>query len=410
MKRTIVVVFLTFVMVGALIFAACAAPAPSAPKTPAPPVAPAPPAKPPIKIGGIYTLTGSDALSGQQMTTALKLAFEQSNYEVAGRKIELIIEDDSSKTEVAIDKLKKLVLNDKIDLLLGPVNSGEKFPTAQYMDQAKLPQILDSPAPLGLAQFKWTFWSYGSEPMLPSAIGRYAYEQMGVKKINALAGDFVPGHGFLGAFIAAFTKRGGQVVTEQYPPAFQTTDFASYFTKFQDADAVVAWFPGAEGSVFLNQYEEFGIRKRMPLIAAFHGNFVSPTQLKNLPPKIADAMIGEKTATMFTSLINTDASKQFVAAFKAKNNYTPAEGESSAYTGARVAYEALKATNGDTTPEKLRQAILAVDFQAPEGRIRFNPATGCALKSVYIVKIDKINGVYEWVPVQTYENVPVEGF
>jgi branched-chain amino acid transport system substrate-binding protein len=341
MKGLIWVSF-TIVLIVALTFGACSTPAPvPTPTTPSSPVTPAQPAKPPIRIGGLYTLTGSDAISGKSLSSGAILAFEQANYEVAGRKIEFIMEDDAAKTEVAVDKLKKLVLNDKIDLLIGPAQSGEKFPVAQYMDQSKLPHILDTPAPLGLAQFKWTFWSNGSEPMMPSTMGRYAYEEMGIKKVNAMAGDFVPGHGFLGAFLTAFKKRGGQVVTEQYTPAFQTNDFASYFTKFQDADAVVAWYPGNEGAVFLTQYEDFGIRKRMPFIAAFYGSFFSLTQLRVLPAKIIDGMLGDKCAAMFTSLISTDNSKKFVADFRAKYNYDPGEGEADAYTGAKVAYEAF---------------------------------------------------------------------
>jgi branched-chain amino acid transport system substrate-binding protein len=232
---------------------------------------------------------------------------------------------------------------------------------------------------------------------------------MGVKKINVITGDWVSGRTFLGSFVRAFTKQGGQVVSEQYPP-ITATDFASYFTNFKDADAVVGWFPGASGATFLAQYNEFGIRKKMPLIAAFYGNFFERDVLKSLAPAVAEASLGEMTGTLYTSLIDSPGNKPFIEAFRAKFAREPGVSEAQAFTGAKVAIEALKATGGDTTPDKLRQAILAVDIQAPEGRIRFDKEKAIAIRNVYIVKIDKVNGEFTFVPVFTYENVPLEGF
>jgi branched-chain amino acid transport system substrate-binding protein len=405
--KRLFLICLTLILVITFVVVGCTAPAP-APK-PAPAPAPAPVAQPPIKIGMIYGLTGPNAVTGQQVVNSVKLLFQQRNYEVAGRKIELVIEDDAYKPEVGVDKARKLVENDKVAVILGPTSTGIKMSTGGYMDKAGIPQVIDSPCPLAMAQLKWSIWAGGSEPMSSSSMGKYAFEQMNVKTINTITGDWVAGRGFMGAFTKTYTNLGGKIVSEQYPP-FDATDFASYFTNFKDADAVVSWFSGSPAITFLSQYEQFGVRKRMPLMAAFHGGFFAPYVLKALPPAVVDAMIGEKCAALYSDLLNNDANKQFVAAYKAAYNSTPGDTEALSYVAAQTVYEALKATNGDTTPAKLKDAILAVDFQSPLGRQRFEKGTVCAMENVNIMKIDKKDGVYDLVPIYTYENVPKEGY
>ena len=76
----------------------------------------------------------------------------------------------------------------------------------------------------------------------------------------------------------------------------------------------------------------------------------------------------------------------------------------------QIALRALEATGGDTTPEKLSQALIAADFEAPQDRVRFDPETNCAIRSVYIAKVDKVEGEFAWVPVYTYKDVPPRGY
>jgi hypothetical protein len=72
--------------------------------------------------------------------------------------------------------------------------------------------------------------------------------------------------------------------------------------------------------------------------------------------------------------------------------------------------EALKKAGGDTSPEKLGQAILATDLEVPEGRIRFDKETRCAFRDIYIAKVDKRAGKHILIPVHTYKSVPPRGY
>jgi ABC-type branched-subunit amino acid transport system substrate-binding protein len=72
--------------------------------------------------------------------------------------------------------------------------------------------------------------------------------------------------------------------------------------------------------------------------------------------------------------------------------------------------EALKATGGDTSPEKLRQALLSVKFESPFGPVSFDPKTGVRNMDMHISKVVKQDGEYLWQPIHTYKDVPALGY
>lgn len=410
MKKLLLTSFM-ILLVSALILSGCAkpAPAPAPAPVPAPKPAPAPAPAAPIKIGIMYPLAGPAASVGEMMVAATKFGFEEAGYQVAGRKIEIIIEDEGGQAEVALDKARKLVEHDKVDMIIGPLVKVSSLAVAPYVSKMGVPLIYTSPLPLETAtKYDWLFLAGGSLRQMVSPMGLYAYDKLGFRKVTALATDIADGHEFVDVFRDAIKARGGQVVQEQYPP-FNCQDFAPYLTNLKDADAALTWFQGGDAIRFLIQYHEFGIRKRMPLQPAYFGGFVQLFLLRRLPPPVADAMIGEYTQTVYTSLFETDVSKRFAENWKNKFGYLPDDVHATPYLGVEVALRALKATGGDATPEKLRQAILSLDFESLEGHVRFDPQTRCAIRDAFICRIDKINGQYSMVPVYTYKDIPPSG-
>ena len=411
MKKGLFLIPLLIVLATGLLFGGCGAPAPSPAPTPTPSSAPAPaPSQlPPIKIGVLFPTTGPVSFAGVLMVEGAKFAFEQAGNEVAGRKIEVIVDDSGGVPEMALDKARKQVEHDQVSMIIGPMQGGEEMAVASYMTKMGVPLIVSNPCNWQVTKMEWGFMSGGSEPQQTSPMGRYAYDDMGLKTITVVHPDYAPGYGYLNPFMDTFKARGGEVVQVQKSP-WPCQDYAPFLASLKDADAVVAWMPGADAMTFLNQLHEFGIRQRMPLVAAYHGNFVSPTILGKLRPEAAEATIGELAPTLYTPLLETDVNKRFVKAFRDKYGRTPGEEQEGAYVGGLVALKALEATGGDTTPEKLRQAILNLKFEAPEGPVRFDQKTGCAIKDLHIIRIDKRDGEYVWVPIHTYEAVPPEGY
>jgi branched-chain amino acid transport system substrate-binding protein len=407
MKRILLVLVLVITVAGMLI-PGCAAPAPSQVPSPAPAPKPTTPSVP-IKIGLIFPMTGSFAETSAKMVTGFKFAFEQVNNEVAGRKVEILVEDTAAAPDKAIDKARKLVESDKVDLIIGPHSSSEKLAVAPVLTKMKMPNIFAVPTPKVVTQYEWTFLAGGIDNTVPSAMATYAYDKLGYKKITALAPDRADGHSFLDVYKAAFTKRGGEIIQEQFPP-FNCKDFGPYFTVIKDADACAAWFTGTDASLFLTQYQNFGIRKRMPLTAIYFGSFFQPFIFRGLPPDVGNAMVGEYCSTHWSPYIDTDFNKRYVESFKSKYGYILEETETSYYIAAQIALAALTATKGDTTPEKLGAAIMGVNLETPRGPLRFDQKTRIPSANIYIVRVEKKDGDFIMNPVYTYKDFPPEGY
>jgi branched-chain amino acid transport system substrate-binding protein len=330
-----------------------------------------------IKIGHIRPISGVMAMTSQRMLDAFDFAFEQVNYQVAGYDIEIIVGDSKADPATAVEVARKMVESDGVAMIVGPTQGGEQMAVAGYANDVGIPILFTNPAPMPTTTpgFPFCVLGGGSEPQISSAMGVWCYDEAGYMDVDILTSDFAPGHGFLGAFKAAFESKGGTVVQEIYAP-YPTADFSPYLTTLEDADAVISWTDGEQAIKLLSQYFELSVDERMPIAAAFHGSFFAPFILRALPPDASEALVGGVTPTPYTPLI---------------------------------IIRALTATDGDTTPEALRDALVAVTFDGPAGEIKFDPATRALIADIYICEIAKQDGAFVWNPVFTYEDVPAVG-
>ncbi len=363
-----------------------------------------------IKIGQVLPLTGNMAMTASLMVKSFDYAFEQVGYQVAGKKIQIITGDSKASPETAIDVARKMVENDKVAVINGAITVGENMGLAGYMNQAGIPQVVNAQlAVQTIPNNKWVIGAGGTPMQDPSAMATYVYDQLGYRTADVFTYDDAAGHAFLNAFIATFKNKGGQIVQETYTPN-PCPDYASYLTVLKPADALATYTSGPNAITFLTQYYQMGIDKKVPLISAYHGSFLGPQVLNVLPPAIADATVGVVVPTPYTPALDTPFNKQWVPAIQAKVGMYPDDSCSGPYQSAKVIIEALKATNGDTTPEKLRQALLAVNVEGPEGNISFDPQTQVAFKNIYICKVTKQDKGYVWgPPIFTYKAVPAKG-
>lgn len=364
-----------------------------------------------IKIGHIRPRSGPLAVASAEMIKGFNFALEQAGYQVAGKKIEVIEGDSKGDAATAVDVARKMVERDGVAMIVGPTQGGEQMAVASYCEQVGIPVMFTNPAPFGvIAQsFHWTISAQGTEPMPGSTMGVYAYDELGLRNVDILTGDFAPGHGFMDAFMKTFKSKGGTIVQETYTP-YPSPDFAPYLVALKPADAVIAWVDGEQAIKLLTQYHELGIDKKMPIVGAFHGSFFSPYIMKALAPDVSEAYLGSLTPVPYSPLLDTEVNKKFVADWQAKFGYLPDDPNAGPYQGALTILAALTATNGDTTPEKLREAVVSADFEGVDGPVKFDPQTGCAIKTYYIAKVGKQGDAFVYEPIMTYPNVPPAGF
>ena len=307
----------------------------------------------PIKIGFLEGLTGYMAPVAEELSRGLKLAFEKFMPTVAGRPIQLILEDSGTKADLALQKAKKLVERDKISILFGPIHGGHGMGVSAYTDQMKVPYIYAGPGTGGfITDRKWVWVTIGTLGGMTFPVGTYAYKDLSYKTCTVLATDREVGHEFMYGFFMSFKELGGKVIQEQYfPPG--TTQFSPYLAKIQKADFMATWIGDADGIAGFPAIREMGIK--MPIIQVENGGAM-------LSPKAAMQMgksiIGVITSTWYGHTLDNPTNKAFVAEYQKAYGDLPGSFAGAGYEGAQVVTNALKATGGDTSPDKLRKALM----------------------------------------------------
>ncbi|HUQ75606.1 MAG TPA: ABC transporter substrate-binding protein [Burkholderiales bacterium] len=361
--------------------------------------------KGPIKIGGLFEMTGVFSPNATEAQQGMQLYFDEIGNTVAGRKIEVIIEDTAGKPDQGLTKARKLIESDKVHMLVGIVNTGVALAVSSYIREKKVPLIINADAGATALTMPGKFLN----PFIVrvSQIGRgpgaaaadWAYKQ-GWRRVSLIAGDYAGGVEVMGSFARVFCLRGGQIVQEQYAP-LGTPDFGPYINNIErKVDGVVAFTPGADGLRFARQYIEAGLKGKIPLMDIYGQATYEP----NLT-QIGDSALGVLSALHYSSQIKTPENERFVKAFRAKYGHLPSDNGPDGYVGARAIVEAAKASNGAVEDgEKFIAALKGVKFPSPKGDIAIDQY-GNVIQSQYIRKVEKVGADYVNTPIATYDSV-----
>ncbi len=363
----------------------------------------APAQKGPIKIGVIAPMSGGAAQIGKDMTNGLDMWLTENNHTIAGRKVEVIVEDSQGQPNVALTKLQKLVESDRVQVLVGEVFAHIGYAMAPKVDEYHVPMLYPVIAADDLTQRKipkWvvrTGWS-SSQPNHP--FGEYAAKTLGYKKIVTIAIDYAFGWEQVGGFQKTFEENGGQIIQKLWAP-LNTTDFAPYLSQIRrDADAVFALMVSISASRFPRQYEQAGLKGKLPLIGG------GTTFDEFVLPSLGDEAIGGMSPLIYSAALDTPINKRFVTEYRKKYGKVPSYFSETCYTSGRWITEAAKAVGGDVeNREKFLEALHKVEIpDSPRGPIKLD-AYGNPIQNIYIRKVERKDGELWNVVVQTYPNV-----
>lgn len=350
-----------------------------------------------LKLGIILEMTGPASYAGKDLRQAVELRLQEANYTVAGKKIQVIWEDDASDPTKAIEKAKKLIELDKVDLLYGPAFTDAQEAMSPYIASKKMMDITPVAG-------SWEMVKYGNWILIPSTsytyatpLADYAIEQ-GYKTVSTIGADYVFGRGVVGGFTDRFEKLGGKVVQQQWT-AYGTPDYAPYFSALKPADFLSWWQVQTDQVVMLNQYYELGIK--LPLLLIQADNFP-----REILAQIGPKAIGTKgIVTTYHRDIDFPVNNKFVDAYHKKWGEYPLLLAGAAYSAMSVYLAGLEATGGDTHIEALKPAILKLNLDLPIGQgITFSP-NGIALSNRYIVEVRNVNNELRWVTLKTYTKI-----
>jgi len=357
-------------------------------------------AQTPVKVGVLAPLTGPIAAIAKSEVNGIRLRLKENNYEVAGRKVELIVEDTAADPATGLTKVRKLVERDQVDVLLGPLTGHVVAAVQDYVGQKGVPQLPLVAQPPENARYRTTLVPSWNNVHISRVIGQYAYRKLGYRRAIIMASSFVSGKRISDGHREGFTAAGGTIVREIYPP-LGTPDFAPFLAGLPPADAVFAFFPGADGIRYVKQRQELGIQ--MPLVSVI--TTVEPLIL----PAQGEAALGSLAITHYLESLDNQVNRHFLAAYAREygepaRSYYPALG----YTIVQILEEALRRTGGKTAPEALVAAMRQVDFESPQGRFRFDPEKPFGIMDFYIVKVVKKDGKMGYEVVDVLKEVKPE--
>ncbi len=352
-------------------------------------------AKGPIKIGLLLELTGPFALIAQDNLDASLLYLEKIGHAIAGRKIEVIVEDTEAKGDVALTKARKLIEKDKVHILAGLISSACGYAVAPYAAEKKTFMIATGNCgaegltkdPKLRSPYIWR--TTQASGMLAYPVTEYLMKNNKKRAVLLMSG-YSGGYEVADGFARSFIDAGGTIIQEIYP-ALGTTDFGPFMAQIkQDADAVVGFVVGTDGLRFVQQYAEYGLKSKLPLIDLSE-EMVSAPNLRQLK----DAAVGVLTSIHYAPDSDTPENKEFLKRFESKyKDRLLSSNIAAGYAGMNIITAALAAVNGNVEDsQKFGAALKGLHINTCKGSFRFD-AYQNVVEDFYIKRVEKTDGKY----------------
>jgi branched-chain amino acid transport system substrate-binding protein len=366
-------------------------------------LSPAQAQKKPIKIGFLAPLTGAAAQIGRDMENGFTMYLEEVGHQMAGRKVELIVEDTAGNPGTAITKFRKFVESDRVDMVVGETFAHIGYALAPKADEYKMPTIFPVIAGDDLTQRKPSKWVVrlgwtSSQPSHP--FGEYAAKVLGYKRVAVFGTDYAFGYEVVGGFQRSFEEAGGQVIQKLWAP-LGTTDLAPYLSQIKrDADAAFIIVVAASALRFPSHYQDAGLKGRLPVI----GGAVIVDE--SILPTFGDEALGIVTPLMYSAALDTPANRRFVAEYRKKYGKVPSYFSETCYTSGRWISEAAKAVAGNVEErEKFMAAFRTVEIpDAPRGPLRLDQ-WGNPVQNIYVRRVERKNGELQNTVIHTFPAV-----
>ena len=359
--------------------------------------------KGPIKIGFIAPITGNFAQFGLDMVGGAKMFLETKNYTVAGRKVEVIWEDEGSGPDTAVTKARKLIKNDKVHLLAGIFINSSAYAVGAVAVELKTPLFITVSAGDDLTQRHSS--PYVSRLSITGCdwghvAGDYAYKELGWRKAIGIGMDYAIGYEAIGGFQNVFESLGGKMIQKIWTP-MNTMDFGPFIASMNpEADGIYDMVSGAMGIRFLKSKQESGPMSKKPVMAA--GTVTDESFL----PALGDTALGILTAHNYSATLDNPKNKEFRELCKKKLGKDSNLGASSCWLGMDWILRAIQNIDGDVeNQDKLLKALRAVKM---EDSIR-GPLTmdeyGHPIQDYFIRRVDKVGTGYQNTVIKTYPKV-----
>lgn len=344
-----------------------------------------------LKLGALATLEGPFTILGQDGMRGVELALKEFNYQAGGKKIKLIKASSNAFPDSAIAASRKLVEQDKVQFLVGPLSGSEGIAVKDYaksqlqttfLNGASAAQetTLNSPAP--------NFFRFSTDgAQWQVGLGKHVYKK-GYKKVVVVAEDYSFPYSMVQGFMVGYCDAGGKVVDKNWV-AIGTKDYASVIAKIPDnVDAIYVALGGSDAVNFLRQYEQAGGDK--PIVG---GAITVDQSVLGYKGKNRDNLLGTNSAGPIADNNPSPEWKKFVADYKAafKDGFpSPSIFAHAYYINTKALLVALNKVKGDLSNNHsaLRRELSTMVLDTPTGKVKLD-ANRNAIANVYLTEVAK---------------------
>ena len=373
----------------------------------------------PIKIGFLAALSSVAASSAQDMIDGHMLYWEQNNFEVAGRPVEVLVEDTAGDPDTALNKARLLVEQEEVDMLFGTLFANEGLAVAEYIEDTGTPTFYATSSADDLTQrtpvanlLRPGGWA-SSAPH--HVFGEWVAQNTDCESIYTIGSDYAFGHEVVGGFVNTFTDNGGTVQEQVWNPVAEA-DFSSYLTALLSAqpDCVFVLEVGAAAIRFVQAWNDFGLAGEIPI---YFGEVpLDQSILRGIdPPEIA---VGYMSVGHYVEGLDNPATQAFIEAYEERYGLIPSYYSVGQYTAAQWVAAAIESLNGDISDSAaLIEAVKAIELEeTPLGPVRLdefgNPVQNMYIRRVELREDGRLwNVMVEEIPnVSQFYNYDVDAF
>ncbi len=361
----------------------------------------------PIKIGFLIPLTGPLASSGADMSNGFKLFWSQVNNTAGGRKVEVITADTTCNPDQALTQARRLVLQEKVNVLVGPLCGHEGPAVAQVSKETGVPLVMDAAGADNITKWNRTptvVRTAVSSSQIGHPFGEYLYKELGLRNVTFIGADYTFGHEVTLGAVKTFTALGGKVAKLIWNP-IGTKDYGTTISTIPaDSDGVAAIVVGADRIRLFEDWFNFGMDKKMKIVGGYWLQ-------EDMLPQLDDRAVGlVANSLQYAAGIDTPENNAFVDAYAKAYKKLPSWFSESSYTAGLWTKTAIDSINGNIEDkDAFLKAMRTVQLKAPRGPLKLD-AYDNPIQNVYISKVEKIKHpvlgeVLITKPVKTYEAV-----
>lgn len=333
-----------------------------------------------VKVGMITTLSGGGAGLGIDVRDGFLLAVKQSGSE----NIEVVVEDDQQKPDIAVQLADKMIQSEKVDVMTGIIFSNlamAVIPSALAQDKFYLSPNAGPSALAGQGCNPNYFNVAWQNDNLHEAAGAYA-NSAGYENSFILAPNYPAGTDALTGYKRLYEgELAGELLTK-----LGQTDYASEIAQIRasGADSVFFFLPGGMGISFLKQYADSGVD--IPVVGpAFSFD-------QGILQAVGDAALGVVNTSQWSKDLDNATNTAFVETFQAEYGRLPSLYASQGFDTANLLLSAMgKASVTDA--DAFRAALKEADFASTRGDFKFN-TNNHPIQDIYVREVIKEGDVY----------------